>query len=382
VCIGAAIYFLLFGKFRSGASLFVYMASGWLISFILLPTLLNLHITPPRADDWAGILGVFIGACVWLYRNKLVPVVYAGCITGVIGGLGFSGMVWLKLMLIAPGNSHRLASVDTPEAQASIEAWKHWQSANWHSFLEQSYGFVNGIAIAIALGLLALRLPAVSNNTASKSRWTEVFAVSFVLFFVTLFNARKNVPEWIMRNLIPEEMKMPLFDIDPWNTGTWFHCFWLFVTFMGIALLAHHVKKERLAFIPQNWLGKGQLLYLVFAWYICLMNFERAISYFGDGRLLTEGVILINTVLVMAMILLWPPSKTHSVVSEELSYGPSFKRILIGGLVAILVAAGGMSFTKHMVYGNTFAGHAGENYRFGPKANWRIKSIVIGEDHQ
>ena len=146
--------------------------------------------------------------------------------------------------------------------------------------------------------------------------------------------------------------------------------------------LAHHIKKERLAFIPESWLGKGQLLYLVFAWYICLMNFERAISYFGDGRLLTEGVIIINTVLVMVMILLWPPSKTHSVESDDKPYGASFKRILIGGLVAILVAAGGMSFTKHMIYGDSFAGHAGENYRFGPKANWRIKSIVIGEDHR
>ncbi len=382
VSLALTVYFFLFGKFRSGASLFVYMASGWLISFIVMPTLLNLHITPPRADDWAGITGVFIGACIWLCRNKLVPVVYAGCISGIIGGLGFAGATWLKLMLMAPGNPHRLAGVDTPEAKASIETWNHWQGSNWHSFLEQSYGFINGIAIAVALGLLAMRLPAVKNTTEKAGRWTEVFAVSFVLFFVTLFNARKNVPEWIKRKLIPEEMQIPLIDIEPWSTWHWYHIFWLFGAFAGIALLAHHVKKERLAFIPESWLGKGQLLYLVFVWLVCFFNFERAISYFGAGRLLTEGVITINTVFVTMMILLWPPTKTHRVEGEDKPYGASFKRIAVGLLIALGVTVGGMSFTKHMVYGDSFAGHAGENYRFGPKANWRIKSIVLGEDHR
>ena len=65
---------------------------------------------------------------VWLYRKQMIPVVYASLVSGVVGGLGFSGAAWIKLMLLAPGNPARDVA---PETAA---AWAHWQSANWHSF--------------------------------------------------------------------------------------------------------------------------------------------------------------------------------------------------------------------------------------------------------
>jgi len=116
---GVCLYFYAFNAFkRLHASLYVHMAAGWLIAFIILPTLLGIRMTPPRSDDWAGILGLFIGATIWFWRNGYKPVVFASIVSAVIGGIGFSGMQCLKLAMTALGNPMR---VTDPEVIA------HWQ---------------------------------------------------------------------------------------------------------------------------------------------------------------------------------------------------------------------------------------------------------------
>ena len=79
--------------------------------------------------------------------------------------------------------------------------WAKWQAQNWHSFLEQTYGFVNGIAIAVAMALLASRIKHenVNNNenkTVLQGRWTRALATLSILFGLTYFNVVKNVEEW------------------------------------------------------------------------------------------------------------------------------------------------------------------------------------------
>ena len=46
-----------------GSRLFLYMGLGWLVCFTLFPVMLAVRMTPPRGDDWAGILGVFLARC-------------------------------------------------------------------------------------------------------------------------------------------------------------------------------------------------------------------------------------------------------------------------------------------------------------------------------
>ena len=379
--LGACLYFALFGKFRSGASLLVHMAGGWLISFILLPVFGSLFLgsygglrmTPPRSDDWAGILGVFIGAMIWLYRNDMIPVVYAAFVSGIIGGLGFAGAAWLKLMMVVPGHPNRGLDADT------VAWWNHWQSSNWHSFLEQTYGFFNGIGIAVAIGLLANRVGRVDNEPR-KRPWTEVFAASFVLFGVVFLNMRKNPKEWVNQHVMPEVMKMPWFESVSLGADTWFHIIYLFCAAVGIYLLARHLRRP-IPLIPEDWLGKGQLLYLVFVWLVAFMNMERALPAFQDGRLLTEGTIFINTILVTFMILSWPPRCAHVPTMVDRPYGVSFTRALAGLAAALLVTGVFMTASVQFFYGNVHCGHAGDNFRFGPKASWRTKPIEVGKEH-
>ncbi len=66
---GVAVYFARRGRFAMGSRLFLYMGLGWLASFTLFPVLLAVRMTPPRGDDWAGILGVFLGALAWCRRD-------------------------------------------------------------------------------------------------------------------------------------------------------------------------------------------------------------------------------------------------------------------------------------------------------------------------
>ena len=188
------------------------MAGGWLISFLALPVLGGIffaqyggiRMTPPRSDDWAGILGVFIGTSVWMWRNKLKPVAVASLISGIIGGLGFAGIQWLKQLMMSFGSPRILASegiLPGSEAFNSITStWARWQAQNWHSFLEQSYGFVNGIAIAVALAFIASRVKLHTVEEESygdkTGRWTRVFSVMMILFGLTYFNIVKNVEVW------------------------------------------------------------------------------------------------------------------------------------------------------------------------------------------
>src|SRR5262249_34286149 len=122
---------------------------------------------------------------------------------------------------------------------------------NWHSVLEQSYGFLNGIGIAVAMAYLARRLPRTSDEPRERS-WTEVAAVFFVLVVITYVNIVKNVPNWVRHHAIPPEM----YGVTSWN---WFNIAYGTLAAAVVLLLAWHLRKP-LALIPENYLGKGQLL--------------------------------------------------------------------------------------------------------------------------
>ncbi len=418
---GICLYFARYGRFRHGASLFVHMAAGWLIAFLALPTLggwwiagalagalvyalflrdrysraalpvlmvagalivlvfhpslPGIRMTPPRADDWAGILGLFCGATIYFMRNGLQSVAFASIVSGFIGGLGFSGVQCLKLVMIAPGNPAR---VSDPEM---IDFWQHWHRANWHSWLEQSYGFVNGLAIAVAIGLLATRVQKRAQEVPVRP-WTEIFSIAFVLFALTYLNLYKCVGTWVGQGAVPELMKMPLIESIEMSALWWFTIIYLMIGAACTVLMVVHTRR-RLDVVPRTWLGKGQLFYLVFLWIMVVGNFTRALTRFGEQRILTEGNIFVMGVVVTLMVLFCPRKNEDDAVpvSVERDWSPLIKRAvyvsLAGAIVAILAEFG----IARGLYGDAHAGHAGVNLRFGPDATWRTSPIRHGEEH-
>ncbi len=380
--IGLAAYFVRFGRFGSGSSLFMHMCLGWFGCFLLFPVLLGhpiydgemwFRMTPPRGDNWAGVLGVVIGTVIWLIRNQYVPVVYAMLVSGIIGGLGFSGGQLIKLMGLRPGNREVTAD------PAIVEQWTHWNSANWHSILEQTYGFFNGVGIAIAMGLLATRLGR-NDGKPTERRWTAVFAVAFVLFGVSYLNMFKNVLQWVKDDALPAVMAMPLVDGVEWSAAVWFNIIFGFAALVGIFLLSRHLRNP-IALVPATAVGKGQLLYIAFLATVTVMNFERALAAFSAGRLITEGVIFLNAIVAVLLIVLLPREGKTVPRVGLVDYGHALYRTAWLGVVALLIATLGMTWVARGLYGDSFSGHAGEQFRFGDDATWKVKPTEKSKKH-
>jgi hypothetical protein len=383
--LGLVVYFSRYGRFRSGAGLLVCMVVGWFAAFLLMPVLLGfggagLRMTPPRGDNWAGIVGVLAATLWWCSRHGYWRVIYAGLLCGILGGFGFAGTACLKLLMIAPGNPN---IVD--DAQV-VEAWRFWQHSNWHSFLEQTYGFVNGLGLFLAIWWLTRHSSRrISTVRSPGGHWTHLFSIAFVIFGVIYLNMRKNISVWVESKAVPESMRMPWFESIELSAATWFNLAFAVLAIMGILLLRTH-RQHPLAWIPAQWAGRGQLLFLVFLWTVVVMNFERALVGFSEGRLLTEGVIFFNAVLASWMISCWVPSDSSQSRLSATKIGnglraASWLRLSLLAVSLLLLCLFAMPWVVRTIYGDHHAGHSGLQKRFGPDALWKTTPIFKSKRH-
>lgn len=420
--LGITAYFVIYGKLRNGASLFAYMGGGWLISFLIFPVLGSLlvaqyggfRMTPPRSDDWAGITGVFIGTSIWMWRNNLRPVAVASLISGTIGGLGFAGMQWVKQLMMSFGSSRILEAKGilpgTEEFTAITTSWARWQGQNWHSFLEQSYGFVNGIAIAVALGFLASRIKIDDREDYSgptNGRWTRAFAALTMMLGLTYFNVVKNVEEWgdqlnpeVWKTAIPNVSgtpeivpahwdfpyigRLPGIDFLSMTPAGWFNLTWALLVAACILIVVRHYRSP-LPIIPKSLLAKGQIIFLIILWIMIVANFERALTGWHPSRLLTEWVIFVNAILATVLVLLLPRENEIVAIKPESDFKPFYKRMWIKAVVAMLVSSVLFLGTNRLIYHYpeyNKLNHSQYHTRFGPNASWRTKPNLKNAEHK
>jgi hypothetical protein len=113
--------------------------------------------------------------------------------------------------------------------------------------------------------------------------------------------------------------------------------------------------------------GKGQIFFIAFLWWIVLGNLARTVP-FGEQRLITEGVIHINACVCTLLALLLPSRERMIGTVEQCIWPGMLKKTLIGGvLAAALMIVGEFAIVRSM-WGDTFAGHANLHIRFGPNA--------------
>lgn len=342
------------GRFDRATSLVLHMAGGWWLGFLVLVLALGLRMTPPRGDNWAGCLGMTVGMLAYCMRTGLGEVARASLITGFLGGIGFAGASMLKLVEVTSG-----------------------YTTNWHSVLEQTTGLFNGLAIAVAVWDLAgrARRPGRDGGDAGSEakslgetepppiyRWAEPVAVAFVLLVIPYLNLRKNVRSWEVKS-IPSVM----YGIPAW---AWFDIATAVVAAGLVILLVRHARWP-LPVVPECPLGRGQGLYLIFLAIMVIGNFERALVGFADQRLITEGVIHVNAVIVSVLLLISEPlrrfAEAPSVITpaQEL---PRWSRLIAAGLTATVAAILLDWMIVRAIYGDRFAGHANLHIRFGPRA--------------
>lgn len=415
IMLGTGLYFAIFGKFRRGSSLFLHMALGWFAGFMLLPVLLDIRMTPPRGDNWAGMLGVYAGVLIYCVRHKLWTMVVASLVTGTIGGIGFSGVACLQALLESFGNgnlgsglaatwtqwqTHASSAANVfPEVLVNVNpapGWQFWHEANWHSFLEQTYGFVNGVAVIVGLALIASRTGSLNGETADlqntqndagRQRWTEIVAMTIVVPGLLYVNLIKNVADWTLHSpsaiAMPRVMRVPLLGVQL-SAMAWFNIFFGIAAIAFIMLLSVHTRR-RLALLEQSWLGRGQLLYVVLLWVMVIGNFGRALPGFTEQRLLTEGVITLNAVFATIMIFLVPRTAPEPPPAAT----GDCRRLVFGSVLATVLAAALVppleTLCVRLVYGDAPVKHAGSRVpeiRFGPHATWLHRPLLRGSNHR
>lgn len=389
---GVAVYFVLTGRFRKDASLLVYLSLGWLIAFVAMPvlgsTLLmdygGLRLMPPRSDDWAGIVGVFVAALIWSRRHGVAAIANVASLGFLLGGLSFATVPMIRFFLRYPGHPWRFP-------QGVPEAFAHYQSANWHSILEQSHGFGHGLAIAIAMAMLWRRQPYDAREGRVGNDWTVAFAVFFVWCVIGFLNMYKLVETWVGNKAVPPTLKAPLLGFIEAPAEFWFCLvWWSAAAVCGWLLLAH--RRRRFEIVPTSWTGKAQLIYVVFLALVVIGNLDRAIPGFNNGRMVTEWVIFMNACLATLLIMVLPgpnafaDTPAASAVSDasavNRSCWPSLAKTWIVGLVAISVLMCTYSFTTLALYQQDLEGKPWANHRrFGPDAKWRIEPILKNGEH-
>ncbi len=393
---GVALYFYCYGAWRSGSALLIRMAVWSMLVFLAGPVLLSnlpffqshggFRLTPPRGDSWANILGCLIGLLLYFRKTGQKPVVFATWLAGALGGLALTTAQFVKVLCYSPGNP-RLT--DNPVV---IQAWQHWRSANWHSLaLEQFAGFLYGLAIVVPLGILASRLPARRDEPRSRP-WTEIFAVVFTFNVLTYLNIVKNVGDWtrphkvlaggaegVFRS-VAEVLRAPLFGSINLSAWSWFTLMWIAFTAGTILVLVRH-RRHPVALIPSTWLGKGQLLYLMFLWLMVIANFSKALVAFSDNRIATEGLIMLNALVCTVLLLAWARPADETPALRGADYGLFTRKAV--ALTAVLLVATTTFYTAGVrsLYDNQPTGWGGNNLRFGPNADWRVKPLLKSKPH-
>lgn len=320
----------------SASSLILHMAVGWWIGFLLLVVLLGWRMTPPRGDNWAGCVGMVAGLWVYLARRGSHNVLIASLVCGFVGGFGFATATLFKLIEIKSG----------------------WQT-NWHSVLEQTYGYINGLGVAAAMLFLRNRTPRLEDSHPVRP-WTEGYAVMFVLIGITYLNLRKNPAMWVKSNTVPAV----LYGL---SADAWFNFAYLALAGLFLAALLVHQWRP-LPLIPNSDAGKAQLFYLVFLWGMVAGNFDRAVVGFAPQRLITEGVIHLNAVCCSLLVLLCVPGTFPLSASPAIAMPVTLRRVLALGLLGTVLSIAADWAIVRAVWGNQFAGHAALHIRFGPKA--------------
>ena len=339
-------------RWDSASSLLLHGAVGWWLGFLILVVGLGLRMTPPRGDNWAGCIGTVIGIWVWSWRQGLPGVTFVSLLTGLIGGFGFATATLIKLTGMTTG----------------------WET-NWHSILEQSYGLINGVGIAVALFWLARRIPRVTEEPALRP-WADPLAAGLVVLGITFFNLRQNPPVWIqIKSVLPVLLGL--------STQTWFDLAYLLLALAFVVLVIRH-RRQPLALMPATWLGCGQWLYLALLWWMVVGNFERAVVSFAPQRLVTEGVIHLNAVLCTLGILLGARATDPSTLPDLASAIPwsrVIRRTAIFGTALMLLSVAADWAAVRAIYGDRFPGQARKHIRFGPNANAPTAKPAPGQPH-
>ena len=210
-----------------------------------------------------------------------------------------------------------------------------------------------------------------------------MFTIFCVIIALTYLNYRKAVQTWVDTvDSLPDRLfAVPVVGWFRHSRGWvgWFELFYIALTIALVTVLAVNLR-EPIPFISRSWLGKGQLLYLVFLWWIVIFNFERALVNFSPHRLVTEGVITLNAIICTVLVAIGPQTITKQTGST-FSFSAWIWTTALWGVVLIVGTTFAFWGIKHALYGKEHAPGASLHIRFGKDSNAPKEKPEAGEPH-
>ncbi|HEX4946227.1 MAG TPA: hypothetical protein VFZ34_06175 [Blastocatellia bacterium] len=278
----AGVYAWLRPQARRACALIAVLAVGWWIGLSVLALALNLRMTPPRSDNWAGCVGLWLALLGYLYKTRNRAALLLSAYGLLAGGVGFAVADFVNMMGRA-----QWGLIGASETLRGMDAWK---------WMEQGFGFVMGFGVALGFGRLAQQLaPPVEAKAPGALRFV---ALAFLLIAMQWENLHKNVLAWLESKTLVDG----LFGLLPQR---WF----LFVALLLSAVLAYAIWKhchDELPFVPADAFGRAQLLFLALLWLAVVADFTRVIPVLKNKGVLYVHVTfwltaLLCTVLVIAL---------------------------------------------------------------------------------
>ncbi|WP_339734202.1 hypothetical protein [uncultured Gimesia sp.] len=261
------------------------LSIGWCAGFFILTPVLGLRMTPPRGDNWAGCVGLYLALVFYLKRAQNSVALRLSAYGFLFGGVGFL----LGDLINMLGRSQ----------WSIIGSWPMLQGLDYWKWMEQFFGLVMGAGIGWgAKSLLCQtedqdrKLSEIDSNEFcsrvlaapeedTTARGFNFIGLVFLLVILPWKNLHKNVIQWQKEKWIPEEF---------WNmpAGFWFLVVGLLLS-LAIIVAIWETRRQRLALIPDSNLGRAQWLFLLILWMSLAGDFSKALP-----RLAEKSVFLVQ----------------------------------------------------------------------------------------
>lgn len=276
----AGVYAWLRPQARQACAVIAVLAAGWWIGLAVLALALNLRMTPPRSDNWAGCVGLWVALAVYLYRTRNRAALLLSCYGLLAGGIGFAVADGVNM-----AGRAQWGFLGATETFRGMDAWK---------WMEQLFGFVMGLGVALGFARLAKNLsPPIEDEEAGSMRF---FALLFLLIAMQWENLSKNLKDWTASQTLGDG----LFGLAPQR---WFFIVALLLSAVLAWAIWKHCRGD-LPFVPTDAFGRAQLLFLSLLWLAVVADFTRVIPVLKSKGVLYVHVTFWLTALLCTMIVL------------------------------------------------------------------------------
>jgi len=297
----AGVYAFLVPRSRPACFFVMLLAGGWWAGYIILTGLLDLHMTPPRSDNWSGCAGLFAAIVFYLIRKQNRAALQVTLFGFLVGGIGFTLGNFVNMLGRA-----QWGPIGSFEALQDLDYWK---------WMEQLFGLIMGLGVSLVF-LRCLRPKLSPPDEDQGGGVLNTIGLIFLLLVMMWANLHKNILNWAKGNHIPEF----LFGIP---AQWWFLLVGLILSAVILTAIIRY-RRQDLSLIPSGDFGRGQFLFLFILWIAIAGAFMQALPKMAGKGVFFVHVTFWITGGICSLILLWLSGKPGLLPEAQISASEQF----------------------------------------------------------